>query len=63
MRDCSVTGWGRTIMSPDLVLVTVCGESMAPGLAAAAAALPAKGESLIAPDSLPSHRPLEILVH
>ena len=50
-------------MSPDLVLVIVCGESMAPGLAAAAAALPAKGESLIAPDSLPSHRPLEILVH
>lgn len=60
MRDCSVTGWGRTIMSPDLVLVTVWGESMVPGLAAA---LPAKGESLIAPDSLPSHRPLEILVH
>ena len=47
-------------MSPDLVLVTVWGESIVPGLAAA---LPAKGESLIAPDSLPSHRPLEILVH
>ena len=39
MSDCSVTGWGLTVVEPDLVLVRLTGDSRAPGLP------PAMGES------------------